>query len=263
MKYTMKSLTNYIITVITVTKNRPQLLQRAIKSVKNQKLAGILHYIVIDDCKDTLNMLENTFFDDPSVVWDYCDNRTMLAAGPQRLSVLRNDAIHRTETDYFCFLDDDNEFYPDHLEQLLKFAMIEQCDAVHSYREILYQDGTPYLEKLSPWGHTIEQRREKYKELVENGIATPGSNIWHDKYGITVDTNVWLFRTSLMKKIGIPVEYTEYDYDNVIPEDAKMMRAMQKYNIVVKSNHKVSVKYYLGGYSNGCGNTEGTVEWEY
>ena len=262
MKHITK-LSNVNITVITITKNRPKLLQRAIKSVKNQRISGILHYIVIDDCLDTLNMLETLYSDDPFVVWDYCERSKLFAAGPHRLSVLRNDAIQKTESDYFCFLDDDNEFYPDHLEQLLNFAIEEQCDAVHSYREILYQNGKPYLEELSPWGHTIEQRKEKYKDLVENGIAIPGSNIWHDRFGVTVDTNVWLLKISLMKKIGIPVDYTEDDYKNVIPEDTKMMIEMQKYNVVVKTNHRVSVKYYLGGYSNGCGNTEGTVDWEY
>lgn len=262
MKNTMK-LSDKVITVITITKNRPQLLQRAICSVKSQTLSSVLHYIIIDCCEDTLNMLTRYYSEDDSIVWKYCLNNDLVAAGPHRLSILRNNAVKDTETEFFCFLDDDNEFYPDHLEQLLNFARAERCDAVHSYREILYRDGSPYLEELSPWGHTVEQRAEKYKELLEHGVATSGSNIWRDKYGITVDTNVWLIRTSLMKRIEIPVDYSEDDYKNVIPEDTKMMIAMQKHNIAVKTNQKVSVKYYLGGYSNGCGETEGTVKWEY
>lgn len=262
MKNTI-NVSNYVITVITITKNRPQLLKRAIKSVKDQTISGVLHYIIIDDCPDTLDMLTNEYSKDDSVVWKYCNSDDLVSAGPHRLSILRNDAIMDTDTEFFCFLDDDNEFYPNHLEQLLGFARSENCDAVHSYREILYRDGSPYLEELSPWGHTIEQRAEKYHELLEYGIATPGSNIWRDRFGVTVDTNVWLIRTSVMKKIRIPVEYSEEDFKNVVPEDAKMMIAMQQNNVEVKTNQKVTVKYYLGGYSNGCGKTEGTVEWTF
>ena len=262
MKNIMKA-SDSIVTVVTVTKNRPQLLQRAINSVKKQTLSNVLHYIVIDDCKSTLEMLNNNYLEDSNIMWDFYSIGDMIPPGPCRLSALRNKAITSIKTTYVSFLDDDNEFYPEHLEQLLEFARNEKCDAVHSYREILYNDGKPYLENLSPWGHSIQQRAEKYKELLEHKIATPGSNVWCDKYGVTIDTNLWLIRTSLLQCIKFPIDYTEDDYANITPEDAKIMQAMKSQNVVVKTNQKVSVKYYLGGYSNECGKTVGTVKWGY
>ena len=49
-----------LITVITITKNRPNLLERAINTVKTQTYPNIKHFIVIDDCPSTLEMLEKS-----------------------------------------------------------------------------------------------------------------------------------------------------------------------------------------------------------
>ena len=47
-----------LITVITVTKNRPNLLIRAIETVKKQTYPNIKHLIIIDECLKTYEMLE-------------------------------------------------------------------------------------------------------------------------------------------------------------------------------------------------------------
>ena len=52
-----------LITVITITKNRPNLLERAIKTVKEQTYNNIKHLIIIDDCPVTLKMLEENLKD--------------------------------------------------------------------------------------------------------------------------------------------------------------------------------------------------------
>jgi len=47
------------ITVITVTRNRPQLLERAILSVRSQDYPGhVMHLIIVDDCNQTVHALE-------------------------------------------------------------------------------------------------------------------------------------------------------------------------------------------------------------
>ena len=60
-----------LITVITVTKNRPNLLERAIKTVKNQTYPNVKHFIIIDDCPSTKEMLESKYSNDNRIEWEY------------------------------------------------------------------------------------------------------------------------------------------------------------------------------------------------
>lgn len=252
-----------LITVITITKNRPKLLERAIKTVKNQTYENVKHYIVIDDCPNTLSMLESKYQNDPKVFWKYVERASNDKSGPNVLSKLRTNAIHEIKNGWFSFLDDDNEFYEDHLEKLYNFAIKNNCEAVHSYREVMYKDGTPYLKEEWPWGRTKEKKKSIYQYMLEAGVVEKGSNIWHDKFGYTIDTNVWLLRAELFNDKYIQTEYTQEDYDECRPEDEKMMELLIKNHVKVLSNKEVTVKYYLGGYSNESDDPiEGTIKWE-
>ncbi|MDO5568563.1 MAG: glycosyltransferase family A protein [bacterium] len=252
-----------LITVITVTKNRPKLLERAINTVKNQTYPNIKHFIVIDDCPETLRMLEKKYKNDKSILWEYHKREKTDKSGPNILSKLRTYAIHKVGEGWFSFLDDDNEFYSNHLEELYLFAIKEKCSAVHSNREVMYKDGTPYLKQEWPWGRTYDKKIETYNNMLKAGVVEKGSNIWHDKFGFTVDTNVWLLRAELFCDVKIPSEYSIDDYEECRPEDEKMMELLIKNNVKVLSNDKATVKYYLGGYSNESEDPiEGTVKWE-
>ena len=252
-----------LITIITVTKNRPNLLERAIQTVKNQTYNNIKHLIIIDDCPATLKMLENKYLNDQDVIWEYFKRDKNDKSGPNVLSKLRTKAIHKVGNGWFSFLDDDNEFYPEHIEKLYDFAMKENCQAVHSYRVVMYKDGTPYLKEEWPWGRTKDKKISTYERMLAAGVVERGSNIWHDKFGHTVDTNVWLLRAELFENKEIPTEYTEEDYEECRPEDEKMMELLIKNNVTVKTNQEPTVKYYLGGYSNESDDPiEGTIKWE-
>lgn len=252
-----------LITVITITKNRPNLLERAINTVKNQTYPNIKHLIIIDDCEKTLAMLEKNYSNDESVVWEYYHRKENDKSGPNILSKLRTYTIHKVGNGWFSFLDDDNEFYPEHLEKLYTFAIKNNCEAVHSYRKVMYKDGTPYLKEEWPWGRTLEKKIETYEKMLKAGVVKKGSNIWHDKFGYTIDTNVWLLRAELFNDKAIPNEYTDEDYEECRPEDEKMMELLIKNNVRVLSNEEPTVKYYLGGYSNESSDPiEGTVKWE-
>lgn len=123
--------------------------------------------------------------------------------------------------------------------------------------------GTPYLKEEWPWGRTKEKKLETYNYMKNAGVVVPGSNIWHDKFGYTVDTNVWLLRAELFNDKEIQNKYTEEDYEECRPEDEKMMELLIKNNVRVLTNQMATVKYYLGGYSNESDDPiEGTTAWE-
>lgn len=252
-----------LITIVTVTKNRPNLLKRAIETVKQQTYSNIKHLIIIDECPETLEMLESNYKNDPKIEYVYMNRVKGDKSGPSVLARLRTYAIHKIENGWFSFLDDDNEFYPNHILELYRYAVTNNCSAVHSYREVMYKDGTPYLKEEWPWGRTKEKKLETYNYMKNAGVVVPGSNIWHDKFGYTVDTNVWLLRAELFNDKEIQNKYTEEDYEECRPEDEKMMELLIKYNVRVLTNQMPTVKYYLGGYSNESDDPiEGTTAWE-
>lgn len=264
-KYTMRRNKEMFptITIVTITKGRPKLLRRAISSVKEQTYPNIRHYIVIDDCEETLRMLQDNYVDDPGIYWQRFWRSRIDKDGPNILAKLRTNAIHSIDTEWFSFLDDDNEFYPEHIEKLYRFAQTKKCKAVHSFREVYNNDGSPYLGIEWPWGRTEEARAQEYKDMLKAGVAQKGSNIFRDRYGVTVDTNVWLLKTELFDGISIPQEYTRKDFEECHPEDEKMMNLLIEKRVMVLSNNETTVKYYLGGYSNNTQKaTQGSVIWK-
>ena len=84
-----------LITVITVTKNRPNLLKRAIETVKKQTYPNIKHLIIIDECPKTLEMLESNYKNDKKLEYVYMKRLEKEKSGPSVLARLRTFAIHK------------------------------------------------------------------------------------------------------------------------------------------------------------------------
>lgn len=91
------------ITVLTASVgNRRRMLTECIESVINQELKPVAHKIVIDSQRN-------------GNWWTY------------------NQLLYSAETDWVCFLDDDDAFYPDHLLKLSQFCddydvIFSNCD---------------------------------------------------------------------------------------------------------------------------------------
>lgn len=252
------------ITVITNTKGRVELLKRAMKSVKNQNYKGkIYHFIYIDECPETLDFIEKNYKNDDSVYYFYYKRRKNDLSGPSLLARLRNDAVEKCKTQWFAFLDDDNEYYPNHLQELMDFAIEQKCDAVFSNSEIYYRDGKPFLEKYWQWERDPEKAKIRWEKMKEEGVVFEGSNERHFKYGVVVDTNAWMLKRDLILKYKISDYFSEEDWINNLAEDDKLMLGLYNNNVRVLGNNKPTVKYYLGGYSNVFdGSVEGTIVWE-
>lgn len=260
-----KQALNEKITVITVTSNRVNLLERAIKSVKNQTInSKIHHFIYIDDCPKTLKYLEKHYLDDSSISWFYYKRNENDISGPALLARLRNDAVNRSNSEWLSYLDDDNEFESDHLEKLYEFATKNNYEAVHSHVKVFTRDKTPYLfeEERWPWART-ERSISKYRFMLEMGLICKGSNIRKYQYGIVIDTNVWLVKKEIWELCKISDDFSAADWKNNLAEDDKLMEAMLLKDIPVHCNNEATVIYYLGGYSNDFeAKSSGTIIWE-
>jgi len=108
------------VSVVLATRNRPQLLARAIPSVLAQRYES-WQLVVVDDG------------DDPGtrrVAEEGEDERVVLVRGPQRgLSAARNVGLDRADGEIVCYLDDDNVMHPGWLQAVAHvFSQREDVD---------------------------------------------------------------------------------------------------------------------------------------
>jgi len=248
------------VTVVTVTRRRVHLLERAIQSVKRQDWGGgtLQHLIIVDDCKESAGWLSRHAGADRKIVWRLIEREPHEASGPSRLARLRNLACLLTDSDWIAFLDDDNEFEPNHIRSLLTCAAESSSPAVHSYRKLFHFDGTPFLEEFWPWCRGRNEARRRYWDYVSRGILRPGSNVVREKNApkgseeepTHIDMNVWLLRRELLLRCAMPEKFTEEDWLANLTEDDKLLEALMEAGVPLSVTGIPSVRYYLGGYSN-------------
>jgi glycosyltransferase involved in cell wall biosynthesis len=250
------------ITVITLTRNRPEQLRRAIESVRNQVCSHpVQHLVLVDACERTVQALESWTGLPGNLEWLAMERSPGDCSGPGRSSRLRNFGVRRAESDWIAFLDDDNEWEPDHLEGLITCALQTGVRAVHSHLQIFHADGTPYREPLSPWGRDPEEARAKYQEMVRLGVYTPGSNVFKDRADPlghpdpvrSVDTGEWLLARPLLLEVPFRDQFTAEDGLNLTGEDDKLLSDLIARGEPIACNGRATLRYYLGGYSNNPG----------
>lgn len=92
-----------LVSIVLATRDRPQLLERAIPSVIAQRYAR-WQLVVVDDGSDPGTR---------EVVEAVDDERLLLVGGPRRgLGAARNAGLERAEGEVVCYLDDDNVMHP-------------------------------------------------------------------------------------------------------------------------------------------------------
>jgi len=246
---------NDSITVLTLTKSRPSLVQRCIKSVRNQDYVGeVRHLILIDDCPETYSTLQQ--YDQPSdrVIWFLRPRSSEEQSGPEHLARLRNLLVRMAETEWITFLDDDNEYEPYHLRLLMECAHQTGSPAVHSWLKLLHFDGTPYLQPRWPWCREDKAGERRYQEMVQRGVVSLGSNVVHDSIHNLpyrcIDTSEWLLKREILVNHPISSTFSYEEYVNNKAEDDKLLMMLLKTKVPIFCNEVASLRYYLGGYSN-------------
>jgi glycosyltransferase involved in cell wall biosynthesis len=267
------------ITVVTLTRHRPHLLVRAMQSVERQDYPGeIDHLIMIDDDPAAAAVLERYPPKGVRRVRYFLERRPQAEVehGPDdrhsvypRLARLLNRGIARAISPWVAFLDDDNEYEPDHLRSLMASARTSGSPAVHSARRIFWADGSPYLEPFFPGAASPEEGARIYELMCRKGVWLRGTNILQDRIDpeqtsyrnstvlgpndpvFLVDQNLWLIRRNVLLEFPIPEDFSERDFlENTCPDD-KMLEILVKNRVPITSSKHPSVRYYLGGISNG------------
>lgn len=267
-----------LVTVLTVTRDRPNLLRRAIASVRRQDLGAPVEHLVISDDDPTVvdtvasepstpeRQLRAERIPLPAQVVRRPGDRTFVYP---RLASLLNEGIRRARGEWIAFLDDDNEFEPEHLRTLLEVARGQGLRAVHSARQMVQADGAPYLRPIFPGAPTEDEGRRIYELMCGRGVWVRGTNILRDRVDpgphtytnstvmgsddpvFLVDQNLWLIEARLLADVPVPENFTALDLElNTCPDD-KLLQALVEHGIEIGRSDLPSVRYYLGGISNG------------
>lgn len=268
------------ITVITLTRERPAMLRRAIASVQAQDYPGpVQHLVIADDDPGSIETAHDAPARPGRTVTPRLVKRPPDERGPEaasrgsayaRMARLLNVGIREALHPWVAFLDDDNEHEPDHLSSLIACAAEHGSPAVHSARQMVWPDGSPYLEPSFPGSPDPAEGARIYRLMCDRGLWIEGTNVLLDRVDpgehtfrnstvltaddpiFLVDQNLWLIQTGLLRRIPVPESFTAQEIaDNTCPDD-KLLEALVRDGVPIKSSGRPTVRYYLGGISNGA-----------
>jgi len=114
-----------MVSVIISTYNRPDMLVRALQSVHNQTYKDFEIVVVNDNGVDVENIIKKSRQEGRTTYVRHEKNRGSAAS--------RNSGLKVARGRYVVYLDDDDIFYPDHLDTLVKF--LENSDYKVAYTD--------------------------------------------------------------------------------------------------------------------------------
>ncbi len=152
------------VSIIIPTRNRTHLLAEAIESVTGQTYRDY-EIIVVNDGGDDIAGVTNTYEKDCSI--------TVLNLGErQGPAKARNSGLEIARGKYIAYLDDDDIYYPEHLEKLVGYLERNDC-------KVAYTDSYQAFQKWEKDEYVTTDRRLVYSEdfdkqriLVMNFIPT-------------------------------------------------------------------------------------------
>jgi len=164
-----------IISIITSTYNKRELLQRAIDSVLAQTFKEF-EMIIIDDHSPT----------PPKFTLPDGEDRIVPIRLPWNTGYMvrpKNVGIMCAKGKYICYLDDDNVYLPDHLEVLYKAIIETQADVVYGDR--VYKSDNPNEKRfMGRMSYDYDLRR------INQGNYIDTSDIMHTIQAIN-DVGYW------------------------------------------------------------------------
>ncbi|MDA8084418.1 MAG: glycosyltransferase [Nitrospiraceae bacterium] len=136
---------NPLVSVIVRTKDRPRLLLNAIRSLAGQTYRP-LEAVLVNDGGSPPDMAEirSALTDIELVYQDIPVNRGRAAAG--------NTGIEAARGEYIAFLDDDDEYYPGHISELVSCMREHYAPVVYAdceVRQMRYDAGSDSFEQTS------------------------------------------------------------------------------------------------------------------
>src|SRR3972149_8781618 len=130
-----------MVSVIVPTYNRPDMLGDCLDSINGQTYSNLEVLVVNDGGQEVEKIISNSNKGGNVRYIRHLTNRGLAAA--------RNSGIRAAKGKYIAYLDDDDIYYPDHIETLVEFLeqshyMVAYTDA---YRVHMEKEDDCYVEK--------------------------------------------------------------------------------------------------------------------
>jgi glycosyltransferase involved in cell wall biosynthesis len=135
-----------LVSVIIRTCNRPKTLKNALISVRNQTYSNI-EIVVVEDGKNTSEKMIKEEYSDINIRYFFYGDKV----GRTKTG---NYALKQAKGKYFNFLDDDDTFYPNHIELLVKALEKENVKAAYS----VAQESQITIKSLDPY--VVKEKRK-------------------------------------------------------------------------------------------------------
>jgi GT2 family glycosyltransferase/glycosyltransferase involved in cell wall biosynthesis len=195
------SLDRPLVSIIVPTYNRPMMLEEAIKSLLNQTYRN-LEILIVNDGGEGIEKLIDSLDKDHKIT--YIKHSRNLER-----SAARNTALKLARGDYVAYLDDDDIFYPNHLEILVNFLESSTYRVAYTdaYQAIQQREKDTYVTIKKDVLYSFDFDREAL--LIDNYI--PLLCIMHER--------------SLLKEVGLFDESL-----NVLEDLDLLIRLAQKYD---------------------------------
>ena len=165
---------NEIVDVIIPTYKRPEMLDKAIESIRNQSYQNISITVVDDNDPESVwrQRTEDAMkkFDQVKNIQYICHDRN------KNGSAARNTGFMNTSGEFVCFLDDDDYFLPDKIRLQVEYLLSHKdmsacyCDYIKNGIDIQLPDKTDFSYDIllglpTPQTSGIMFRREALKQL--------------------------------------------------------------------------------------------------
>jgi len=257
------------VSVVIPTGKRMFDLSRAIASVKSQDYRGEIEIVIVASDVNDVDMdniraqaadgcLEITVIDvGPEIAAS--DNLLLGIRGAAQIGFKRNVGIARSSGDLIAHLDDDNYWDASHISDLVPAVESSQNSIAHSWRKLLWPDGSPFLEEVYPWMKVPDRASAEYvyAQLVAWGVRIPGSPLVRDCFlsdagdcRFTVDTSEWMISADLARRIPFREKLSFRELSHWLTDDYMFCLDVYRYGIrEVGITGRSTLNYTIGGSS--------------
>ncbi|MEU0688739.1 glycosyltransferase family 2 protein [Streptomyces uncialis] len=263
-----------LVSVVTLTHDRPRALLRCVRSVAGQEGVRTEHIVVGDACPalDDEGFMAELRASRPDIVVHNHPRAPGFDTAylSSRLGRMRNIGISLSRGAFVAQLDDDNAYRPPHLRTLVD-ALERSPDAgvAHSWRRLVTDDGKEFVPVgEDPWWPVLEgraARSESYDRLVRLGVFVPGSPVVRDTFKVDdelvarLDTNELLVRREIHDTVPFREEFSRARQRMQWTEDFTFAIDLARAGIDVVCTRQATVDYTMGGCSTNGEELRNTI----
>ena len=216
-----------LVSIITATYNRSNVLRYAILSVLNSTYENWEMIIVNDASTDDTSEVVKSF-NDPRIKLVELKENYGVQSGPN------NEGLKYARGDYVAYLSHDDLWFPDHLEKLMKDILETKADWVFSWAINIISESIVSISGIFP------------------------TDYYNPMYGYAV-ASLWLVKKNVIKELG---GWRHSNEIRQVPSQDLLIRAF-KANKVIRMVPAISVIIFPSGSRKNCYIDKPCSEQEY